>query len=64
VGCLLTNLAILVFRVRAMAIHFSGEERVEDVVRQADSRRRRLIPFAAMVAIGIIGVMVRHRLGS
>jgi prepilin peptidase CpaA len=63
VGCLLTNLAILVFRVRAMAIHFSGEERVEDVVRQTDSRRRRLIPFAAMVAIGIIGVMVRHRLG-
>jgi prepilin peptidase CpaA len=61
---LLTNLAILVFRVRAVAIHFSGEERVEDVVRQTDSRRRRLIPFAAMVAVGVLGVVVRHRLGG
>ena len=56
-----TNLAILVFRVRAMAIHFSGEERVEEMVKQTDTRRQRLIPFAAMVAIGVIGVIVRQQ---
>lgn len=62
VRCMFTNLAILVFRVRSMAIHFSGEERVEDVVKQTDTRRQRLIPFAAMVAIGVIGVIVRRQL--
>ena len=60
-GSIVTNLSILVYRVRAMAIQFSGEERVEEVVRQTDRRRHRLVPFAAMVGVGIIGVIVRNQ---
>lgn len=61
-GSIVTNLSILVYRVRAMAIQFSGEERVETVVKQVDNRRRRLVPFAAMVAVGIAGVIIRNQL--
>lgn len=53
----LTNLSILVYRIRAMAIHFGQDERVEAVVAQKHGRHRRLIPFAAMVLMGIVGVM-------
>ena len=58
---ILTNLSILIYRVRAMAIQFSGDERVEALVKQPDRRRQRLVPFAAMVAIGIVGVIIRKR---
>jgi prepilin peptidase CpaA len=61
VGNVVTNLSILIYRVRAMAIQFSGEERVEQVVHQPDRRRHRLVPFAAMVAVGIVGVILRHQ---
>ncbi len=53
-----TNLNVLVYRVRAMAIHFGSDERVEEVVAQAPDRHRRLVPFAAMVLTGIVGVML------
>jgi prepilin peptidase CpaA len=53
-----TNLCILAYRVRTMAIHFTRDERVETAVRQFDDRRKRLVPFAAMVAIGIAGVVL------
>lgn len=55
------NLAVFVYRVRSMAVHFSREERVETIVQQPDRRRRRLIPFAAMVALGVVGVIVRDQ---
>lgn len=53
----ITNLSILVYRIRAMAIHFGQDERVETIVAQQQGRHRRLIPFAAMVLMGIVGVM-------
>jgi prepilin peptidase CpaA len=53
----ITNLFILVYRVRAMAVHFGQDERVEMVVANATDRHRRLVPFAAMVLMGIMGVI-------
>lgn len=53
-----TNLNVLIYRVRAMAIHFGSDERVEEVVATAPNRHRRLVPFAAMVLTGIVGVML------
>ena len=53
-----TNLNVLVYRVRAMAIHFGSDERVEDVVATSSNRHRRLVPFAAMILTGIVGVML------
>ena len=52
-----TNFSILVFRLRMMAIHFGQDERVETVVASTGNRHRRLVPFAAMVLIGIVGVI-------
>ena len=53
----ITNLSILVYRVRTMAIHFGADERVEKVVASMRDRHRRLVPFAAMVLMGIVAVL-------
>ena len=53
----MTNLSILVFRVRTVAIHFGATERVEKVVADVQHRHRRLVPFAAMVLMGVIAVL-------
>lgn len=52
-----TNISILVFRVRTLAIHFGAAERVEKVVADVSNRHRRLVPFAAMVLMGIVAVI-------
>jgi len=52
----MTNLSILVFRVRSMAVHFGAVERVEQVVTDVQHRHRRLVPFAAMVLTGIVAI--------
>jgi prepilin peptidase CpaA len=52
-----TNFSVLIYRLRVMAIHFGQDERVETVVASAGDRRRRLVPFAAMVLMGIVGVI-------
>ncbi len=50
------NLQILWHRFTAVGRHLAAEDRVEAVVNCVD-RRRRLIPFAAMVALGIIATL-------
>ena len=52
-----TNFSILVFRVRTLAVHFGAVERVEQVVADTGNRHRRLVPFAAMVLMGIVAVI-------
>ena len=55
---ILANLSILVYRMRAMAMHFGNDERVEEVVADVHgNRRQRLVPFAAMVFMGIVAVI-------
>jgi prepilin peptidase CpaA len=49
----LINLQILWFRLTAFGLHLGAEDRVENEVKRSD-RRRRLIPFAAMVAVGVL----------
>lgn len=51
------NLSILLFRVRSMAVHFGAVERVEKVVNDVQNRHRRLVPFAAMILMGIVAVL-------
>ena len=53
----MTNLSILIFRVRTVAVHFGATERVEKVVADVQHRHRRLVPFAAMVLMGVIAVL-------
>jgi prepilin peptidase CpaA len=55
-----TNLQILWIRLAMVGRHLGGDNRIESEVRRAD--RRRLIPFAAMMAIGLIIVLIRTRL--
>jgi len=52
-----TNLTILIYRIRTFAIHFGASERVEEVVADVSNRHRRLVPFAAMVLMGIVAVL-------
>jgi len=56
------NLKIIWYRVAAIGRHLGAEDRIEAEVNRAD-RRRRIIPFAAMVAVGIIIVAVWFWLG-
>jgi prepilin peptidase CpaA len=51
------NLKIIWHRVAAMARYFVAEDRLEAEVNRVD-RRRRLIPFAAMVALGVATVLI------
>ena len=57
------NLQILWLRLTAFSRHLGADARIESEVKRAD-RRRRLIPFAAMVAVGIILVAVWFWLGG
>src|SRR5206468_9815689 len=50
------TLHVLMYQVRQLGVlsrHLSGLERVEEIAKRSD-RRRRLVPFAAMVALGVI----------
>jgi prepilin peptidase CpaA len=52
------NLQIIWHRVAAVGRHLGGEEnRIESEVNRSD-RRLRIIPFAAMVAVGVLAVLV------
>jgi prepilin peptidase CpaA len=55
------NLQILWFRVRAFGRHLGAEDQVEAAVSRAD-RGSRLIPFAAMIAIGVVATLAWYRL--
>jgi prepilin peptidase CpaA len=47
------NIQILWLRLVCMGRHIGSEDRVETEVNRAD-RRRRLIPFSAMIAVGLV----------
>jgi prepilin peptidase CpaA len=49
----LINMHILWLRMTAFSRHLGSDDRVELEVKR-DDRRKRLIPFAAMVAIGVV----------
>jgi prepilin peptidase CpaA len=51
------NLQIIGQRVRMFVRHLGAEEKIESEVRRVD-RHRRIIPFAAMMAVGMVGVLV------
>jgi prepilin peptidase CpaA len=48
-----TNLQIIWYRVAAIGRHLAAEDRVEAEVLRGD-RRGRVVPFAAMVAVGVV----------
>jgi prepilin peptidase CpaA len=51
------NLQILWYRMRILGRHLAAEDRVEFELRRPEYRRR-VIPFAAMVALGFIGLLL------
>jgi prepilin peptidase CpaA len=53
----LVSLQIMWYRVCAVARHLGSEDKVEREVQRGD-RRRRVIPFAAMIAVGVIALLV------
>lgn len=53
----LLNLQILWLRLACLSRHLGAEDRVEAEVKRPD-RRRRLIPFSAMIALGLIATVV------
>jgi prepilin peptidase CpaA len=60
VGETIVNLHILWLRLASIGRYLASDDRVEAEVKRTD-RRRRIIPFAAMVAIGIIATLVWFR---
>lgn len=50
------NLKILWYRYKAIARHVAGEDQVEAAV-NSPTRRQQCIPFAAMIALGILGTL-------
>ena len=54
------NLLIILYRFSAIGAHLGPEDSIEEGMKLTD-RRRRFIPFAAMVAVGVIATLVvRH----
>jgi prepilin peptidase CpaA len=53
----LLNIQILWLRLACLGRHLGSEDRVETEVKRSD-RRRRLIPFSAMIALGLIATLV------
>jgi prepilin peptidase CpaA len=51
------NLQIICQRVTILCRHLGADERIESEVKRGD-RHRRIIPFAAMMAVGIVFVLV------
>ncbi len=53
----LLNIQILWLRLACLGRHLGSEDRVEAEVRRPD-RRRRLIPFSAMIALGLVATVL------
>jgi prepilin peptidase CpaA len=51
------NYQLLFYRLRALGRHLGADDRIETEVNRPD-RRRRCIPFAAMMAVGVIATLV------
>jgi prepilin peptidase CpaA len=45
-------------QIDAFFRHLGPDERVEQIVANKDDRRKRLIPFAAMVAVGFLALLI------
>jgi prepilin peptidase CpaA len=58
---LIMNLHIAWFRAKAFTRRLGSDDRVESEVKR-DDRRKRLIPFAAMVAVGVVATYVWLRI--
>jgi prepilin peptidase CpaA len=50
------NLQVVLFRIMALGHHLGSDVRLEDELKRAD-RRRRLVPFGAMVAVGFAAIL-------
>ncbi|MEE8451755.1 MAG: A24 family peptidase [Thermoguttaceae bacterium] len=61
-GHAVATIQVTLFQFKTLAKHLGANQRVESVVKQED-RRQRLIPFAAMIALGVVVVLVWHQLG-
>ena len=57
VGETVVNLHIIWLRLSSIGRYLAADDRVETEVLRTD-RRRRIIPFAAMVAIGIVATLL------
>jgi len=57
------NFRIIWHRVAAFGRHLGADDRVEQEVNRAD-RRRRVIPFAAMIAVGLVGLLILSLIGA
>jgi len=57
VGETAVNLQILWLRLASVGRYLGSEDKVESEVRRSD-RRKRIIPFAAMVAIGLVATLI------
>ncbi|HZT82502.1 MAG TPA: A24 family peptidase [Gemmataceae bacterium] len=57
------NLKIIWHRLAAVGRHLGGEDRIEAEVNRAD-RRRRVIPFAAMIAVGVVALLLWSWVGG
>lgn len=57
------NLQIIWLRLTAAFRHVAAEDSVEAELSR-DNRRRRVIPFAAMVAVGIVGLLLWSWFGA
>jgi prepilin peptidase CpaA len=53
----LLNFQVMYYKLRSLGAHLGPDERIETLVGQED-RRRRVIPFGVMVAVGVIIVLV------
>jgi prepilin peptidase CpaA len=54
------NLQVVWLRLRAIGRYLAADDRLEAEAERPD-RRQRVIPFAAMVALGLVGVLVWSR---
>jgi len=59
----LLNIRILWLRLACLGRHLGGEDRIEAEVKRSD-RRRRLIPFSAMMGIGLVATLLWLRIQS
>ena len=50
------NFQVVLLRIVALGQHLGGDVRLEEEVRRPD-RRRRLVPFGAMVAVGFAAIL-------
>jgi prepilin peptidase CpaA len=57
------NLQVVLFRIIALGHHLGADVRLEDELKRTD-RRRRLVPFGAMVAVGFAAILALYILDN